>query len=281
MPITVAIQGTHGSYSDAATHRLWPDATLLPRHEPLDVAVAVRDGSADAGVLPVENALVGALPNVLDLLYEQFADGALTLTHEMLLPIHHTLAAPPGATRDGIMRVFSHPVALSQCRRFLERELAYVEVVSAWDTAGSAELVAQTGDRSWAAIASPDAARRLGLTVLAEGIADQPSNQTRFLAFRRATDAAAPAARAKTSIVVQLGDRPGALARCLAAFGTRGVNLTALHSRPEPTTPWAYRFFLDLEGAAADPGVAAALDEVRGHARRVLVLGSYGASPAP
>ena len=144
----VAIQGTHGSFSEAAARRRWPDLTTLPCREAKDVVAAVRAGEAEAGCLPIENSLIGSVTTTYDLLEEAFGDGTLRLTHEILYPVHHTIMALPGARLDGIKRVLSHPVALGQCRIWLSEHLPNVELVSAWDTAGSAELVAQRGESS-------------------------------------------------------------------------------------------------------------------------------------
>jgi prephenate dehydratase len=112
----VAIQGTHGSFSEAAARRRWPDLVTLPCREARDVVAAVREGRADAGCLPIENSLIGSVTTTYDLLEEAFGDGTLRLTNEILYPVHHTLMAPPGATLGDIKRVLSHPVALGQCR---------------------------------------------------------------------------------------------------------------------------------------------------------------------
>ncbi len=275
----VAIQGTYGAFSEAAARRRWPAMEAVPCREVKDVVAAVREGRADAGILPIENSLIGSVTATYDLLHEAFGDGQLRLTHETLLPVHHTIMARPGATLAGIRRVLSHAVALGQCRRWLGQHLPDAELVSAWDTAGSAELVAREGDDSWAAIAAYPAAAAHGLVPLAERIEDDPTNQTRFLMFCR-TDAPLAAAGGqphKTSLIVSLDHRPGMLAHTLLAFSARGVNLTALQSRPEPSAPWTYRFYVDVEGAATEPRVAEALEEVEALAARMVVLGSYEA----
>jgi len=148
----VAIQGTYGSFSEAAARRRWPGLETLPCREAKDVVAAVREGRAEAGCLPIENSLIGSVTTTYDLLEEAFGDGALRLTHEILYPVHHTLMAVPGATLEGIKRVLSHPVALGQCRDWLGAHLPDAELVSAWDTAGSAEIVAHEGNPALAAI---------------------------------------------------------------------------------------------------------------------------------
>src|SRR5215208_6322774 len=182
----VAIQGTYGSFSEAAARRRWPDLVTLPCREAKDVVAAVRAGEADAGCLPIENSLIGSVTTTYDLLQEAFGDGSLRLTHEVLHPVHHTIMALPGAPLSGIRRVLSHPVALGQCRIWLSENLPEAELVSAWDTAGSAEIVAREKNPMLAAIAARPAADAHGLVPLAERIEDDPTNKTRFLTFTRA-----------------------------------------------------------------------------------------------
>ena len=277
----VAIQGSHGSFSEAAARRRWPQLEALPCREVKDVVAAVRERRADAGCLPIENSLIGSVTTTYDLLQEAFGDGTLELTHEILHPVHHTIMALPGASLSGIRRVLSHPVALGQCRIWLSEHLPDAELVSAWDTAGSAEIVAQERNPSLAAIAARPAADAHGLLPLAERIEDDPTNQTRFLTFTRAESAAqfrSPgASRSKTSLIVLVDHKPGMLALTLQAFGARGVNLMALQSRPERSAPWTYRFYVDVEGAATDPRVSEALEEIEALAAQLIVLGSYEA----
>jgi 3-deoxy-7-phosphoheptulonate synthase len=277
----VAIQGTYGSFSEAAARRRWPGLETLPCREAKDVVAAVREGRAEAGCLPIENSLIGSVTTTYDLLEEAFGDGALRLTHEILYPVHHTLMGVPGARLEAIKRVLSHPVALGQCRDWLSRHLPDAELVSAWDTAGSAEIVAQERNPTMAAVAARHAADAHGLVPLAERIEDDPTNQTRFLTFTRAgvelPAASGGVSRYKTSIIVLIDHKPGMLALTLQAFGVGGVNLMALQSRPERSAPWTYRFYVDVDGAASDPRVAEALEEVAALAVRVVVLGSYEA----
>jgi 3-deoxy-7-phosphoheptulonate synthase len=277
----VAIQGSHGSFSEAAARRRWPELETLPCRDVKDVVTAVREGRADAGCLPIENSLIGSVTTTYDLLHEAFGDGTLHLTHEILHPVHHTIMAIPGAPLTGIRRVLSHPVALGQCRIWLAEHLPDAELVSAWDTAGSAEIVAQENNPALAAIAARPAADAHGLVPLAERIEDDPTNQTRFLTFTRAEAATAlrtpGATRYKTSLIVLVDHKPGMLALTLQAFGARGVNLMALQSRPERSAPWTYRFYVDVEGSATDPRVAEALEEIEALAAKLIVLGSYEA----
>src|SRR3954465_14737106 len=277
----VAIQGSHGSFSEAAARRRWPDLEALPCRDVKDVVAAVRESRATAGGPPIENSLIGSVTTTYDLLHEAFGDGTLQLTNEILHPVHHTIMALPGAPISGIRRVLSHPVALGQCRAWLSEHLPEAELVSAWDTAGSAEIVAQEKSPLLAAIAARPAADAHGLVPLAERIEDDPTNQTRFLTFTRAEAAqemrSSGSSRSKTSLIVLVDHKPGMLALTLQAFGARGVNLMALQSRPERSAPWTYRFYVDVEGSAQDPRVAEALEEIEALAAELIILGSYEA----
>jgi 3-deoxy-7-phosphoheptulonate synthase len=281
MLMRVAIQGSYGSFSEAAARRRWPDLEALPCREVKDVVAAVRESRASVGCLPIENSLIGSVTTTYDLLHEAFGDGTLQLTHEILHPVHHTIMSIPGAPLSGIRRVLSHPVALGQCRVWLSEHLPDAELVSAWDTAGSAEIVALEKNPVLAAIAARPAADAHGLAPLAERIEDDPTNQTRFLTFTRAEAAdsirSAGPNRSKTSLIVLVDHKPGMLALTLQAFGARGVNLMALQSRPERSAPWTYRFYVDVEGAASDPRVSEALEEIEALATKLIVLGSYEA----
>ena len=286
----VAIQGTHGSFSEAAAKWRWPEASIVPCREVREVVTAVRENRADAGCLAIENSLFGSVTATYDLLHEAFGDGTLHLSDEILLPVFHSLLAVPGTPLPEIRRVLSHPVALGQCRIWLDTHLPHAELVSEWDTAGSAEIVARDGRRDQAAIAPLGAGGAYGLEALAERIEDDPSNQTRFLTFTREAappaDAGAAPVRRKTSLLVWLPHKPGMLAAALQAFASRGVNLTSLQSRPERTAPWTYRFYIDVEGAPEEPRLAEAIESTEALVTKVVVLGSYrewndGTAPSP
>jgi len=272
----VAIQGTRGAFSEAAARQQWPEMETISCREVGDVVAAVREGRADAGCLAIENSLVGSVTPTYDLLQEAFGEGDLHLSREILLPVHHSIMGMPGATLEQVTRVLSHPVALGQCRVWLGRHLPNVTLVSAWDTAGSAEIVAREKDPTQAAICGRNAAEAYGLQVFDDRIEDDPTNQTRFLTFTRepATDAE-PGVPLKTSLIVWTDHRPGMLAAVLQAFAGRGVNLTSLQSRPERSAPWTYRFYFDVDGGRGEPRLAEALEAIEALASRIVVLGSY------
>lgn len=284
----IAIQGTRGSFSEAAARQQWPDLTVVSCREVGDVVRAVRAGEAEGGCLAIENSLVGSVTPTYDLLHEAFGDSRLHLSREILLPVHHAIMGVSGGSLAQVQRVLSHPVALGQCSTWLGRYLPNVEQVSAWDTAGSAEIVAREKDPKQAAICARQASEAYGLSVFEDRIEDDPTNQTRFLTFTTqhdsGTDATVPR---KTSLIVWLDHKPGMLAAALQAFAARGVNLTSLQSRPERSAPWTYRFYFDVEGSQEEPRLAEALESIEALAARIVVLGSYLAwrgddrTPAP
>lgn len=264
----VAIQGEAGSFSHAAaleTHG--PDLRLVPCATFEELFRAVQDGTADRGMVPIENTLAGSVHQNYDLL------GAhpLHVVAETELRIRHCLIARPGAVLAGIRRVASHPVALAQCRRFF---VAHPEIVavSAYDTAGSVRDLMAGGSAADAAIASSLAARLYGAEVLAEGLEDHAENYTRFLVIARERAPASPLS--KMSLMLTLTNAPGALHRALGVFASRGLDLTKIESRPLQGRPWEYLFYLDVLG---DPraGLAEALEDLRTFAAEVRVLGAY------
>ncbi len=266
----IAFQGEPGAYSEEALFLLAPDAESQPHREFRDVARAVLEHRADLGLLPIENSVVGSIATNFDLI----AESALAIVGEVVSAVHHCLLGVPGAQRAALRRVLSHPVALAQCERFL-RELAGVEVVAFYDTAGAAAEVARRKDPSLGAVAGVLAARRYGLDVLAERIEDEPHNQTRFLLVARDATTPPADAAAKTTLRLKLPHRPGTLARALAPFAEAGLNLTKLESRPDRSTPWEYLFYLDVEGRAGEPAMRSALAALATQGAVITLLGEY------
>jgi len=190
-----------------------------------------------------------------------------------VLHIPHCLAGLPGASVEEVVRVSSHPVALAQCRRFLNGRY---ERLGTSTTADAVRAVADGGDPAHAAIASPGAARRYGLEVLVADISDHPENFTRFVAIsrgpRRPRLAGLPW---RTALRIVTGHEPGALHHAIEPFRYHSVNMVSLHSRPIPGEPWRYQFFVDIEGHAEEPTVVRALEDVERRAAQLVVLGTY------
>jgi prephenate dehydratase len=272
MENSVAFQGEIGAYSEEAVLALFPACRVVPLPSFERVFEAVEAGSVSAGVVPIENSLHGSVHANYDLLKEH----SLVITAEVQLRIRHHLLAPAGASLRSVRRVLSHPQALGQCRDFLRTRLPDAEIVPAYDTAGAAKKVAESGEPGDAAIASASAAREYGLQVLASAIESNPNNFTRFLALNRSADSARVLTQPKTSVLYVPRDNiPGALFKSLAVFALRDIDLFKIESRPLVGSPGQYIFYLDLAGSAADETVARALDHLSEIAAFVKVLGSY------
>jgi prephenate dehydratase len=252
-----------------------------------DTVMAVHERSVELALVPIENSLEGSVDVTLDALATDAED--VEIVGETVQPIRNCLIARPGLEIDAIETVYSHPQAIAQCARFLRTRLPGARVVAASSTAEAVRSVTRSADAPSAALGNRLAADLYGGRVLLDGVDDAPGNATRFvwLAPRDRTVAAAagdgaPAAagRAKTSLVFWgAGDEtPGWLVRCLSEFSDREINLTRIESRPHRAGLGNYMFFADLEGGAAAPPVAAAIDRLREHCETVRVLGSYPAA---
>ena len=270
---TVAYQGEPGAFSEAALLRLLTDGIVpTPRYSFREVVESVASGSADLGLLPVENSLAGTV----SLAWDALADASLEVLAETVHPIRLFVLGTPGATLAGVRRVLSHPVALAQCTRFL-RDHPTIEAIAVHDTAGAARMVAEGGRTDAAAVAGPEAGSRYGLETLECDVQDRADNRTRFLLVGPA-GAAAPLRRRhdtrKTALILELENQPGALLAALAPFADAGINLAHLECRPAET-PWTYRFFLELEADLRDAATAGAIATVRRGARVLRILGCF------
>ncbi len=272
----VAYQGEVGAFSEEAGRHLFPDDELQPYPSFEAVFDAVHDGSADRGVVPIENSLHGSVHSNYDLLEEH----ELRIVGEVNLRIRHHLLALPGTSIGQIQVVESHPQALGQCRRFLKERLGRARIVPTYDTAGAARAVAEGGDPTTAAIASRRAGEEYGLECLAEGIESNQQNYTRFLALARSEDRVSQpevdGPSSKTSIVYAMRDNvPGALFKSLAVFALREIDLYKIESRPLVGSPGQYLFYLDFAGHESDDRVNRALGHLEEVAAYVKLLGSY------
>jgi len=266
--MSIAYQGEPGAFSEAAARRVDPDAQLVPCRSFDEVFDAVQAGTSDYGVLPIENSIGGSIHRNYDLLVER----TLPIVGEVELPVIHHLLALPGATLDGLRRVYSHPQGLAQCERFL-RTLTNVEIIATYDTAGSAKMVADAGLKDAGAIASARAGDVFGLVSLAASVQDFDDNITRFLVVGvtplpdRVAD--------KTSIVFSLPNEPGSLFKALSVFALRGISLTKLESRPIQGRPWEYLFYVDLAAARDEVHCTRALAHLGEFAPMLRTLGTY------
>ncbi len=270
----IAIQGERGSNSHiAAVQMLGPAIEIVPLGLSAEVVAAVTGGIVEAAVLPIENSLHGAVSEHYDLLL----DNPLRIHAEGLLRIEHNLIAAPGVQLQAIRHVLSHPVALSQCRRFLAG-FKQGRAQPFYDTAGSVRRVVAAGLHDTAGIAPRLAAEIYGGEVLLSNIEDHAENFTRFhllLPEAVCSDPGSPAD--KLSVAFAVEHRPGTLVRALEALAQAGANLTKIESRPVAGRPWEYVFFVDLrfEGASM---AEAAMEALRVHCSFVRELGRYPAA---
>ena len=269
-----AYQGTRGANSeDACIDLLSPAAKLLPCDTLEDVFNAVSRGESQYGVVPVENTLAGSIIGSYDLLFEH----DLKIVGETVRHILFALIALPGVDLSEVRKALSHPKALEQCVKFF-RQHPQIQPVSVYDTAGAVEIVTRQGVRDSAAIATRRAAEVYGGVVLAEAIQDHRENYTRFLLITPSTapeTLSTSASGYKTTVVFSVGNAPGALYHSLRPFAERRIDLAKIESRPLRGSPFEYLFYLDLIGRADSAPISDALEELRGQAKSVRVLGTY------
>jgi chorismate mutase/prephenate dehydratase len=238
----------------------------LPAETIGDVFSMVQQGFADRGVAPVENSNEGVVTSTLDLL----VDSDLSISGEIILPIRHMLLSKE-PTLDNIRTVYSHPQALGQCRQWLQRNLSEAKLKDARSTAEAVALCAEVSGT--AAVASELTSELYEVPVLESNIGDWEENLTRFLVF--ANEMGGPTGSDKTSVVLSIKDRVGALYEILKPFGENDINLTKIESRPSKKKAWDYVFFVDIEGHIEDPKVKETLEGVEEYCEGLKVLGSY------
>jgi prephenate dehydratase len=270
----IAIQGERGSNSHMAALEMLGAVAVVSCNVSAEVFEAVLAGSVDAAVLPIENSLHGSVAEHYDLLLQH----PVRIDGESLLRIRHNLIAAPGVKLEDVRSVLSHPVALSQCRKFLA-EFTGARSVLFYDTAGSVKHVMEGNLRDTAGIAPELAAQVYGAQVLVEGIEDHPQNYTRFHLLRRSADARLESAAPpnKLSLAFAVEHRPGTLVAVLERLRDAEVDLTKIESRPVPGSPWEYVFYVDFR--FADEAMAdRAVKSLGGLCSFVKELGRYKAA---
>jgi len=272
--MNVAYQGEPGAYSERAVLGTFPDAQPMPCDSVRLVFSRVTSGEAVFGVVPLENSQAGSVNETYDLLQHTTL---LQIVGEVVVRVDHALLGVPGARLEEIRRARSHWQALAQCEEFLSS--MRIEPVPVHDTAGAARLIAESGARDEAAIASVDAARNFGLSVLAERIQTEKENFTKFAVL--GTGDPGLGAPDTTSLVWAVLDQPGSLLGALQPFADRGINLHKLESRPLRGKPFEYLMYVDVMAAADDPALREALAEVERHTSMIRVLGSYRSAGQP
>ncbi len=284
----VAIQGELGSFSHEAAERMLPGCTVVPCAHSAEVFQRVEKESVSAAVIPIENSLAGTVAEHADLLVARdvFIQG------EFLLRIVHNVIAAPSVKLGAVRRVFSHPVALDQCRDFF-RHHPGIEPVPFYDTAGSVKHVVAEKLPDAAGIAGRHAAREYSGKILQAGVEDDKRNFTRFLLIRKAKASASrrkgnaasasryqrliPRGANKTSLAYKVKNEPGALFKSLSVFALRDISLSKIESRPMRGRPWEYVFYVDFLRGDDEPA-RNALRHLGEIADFVKVLGVYPAA---
>lgn len=264
--MTIAYFGPEATFThQAAIQRFGSSLKYSPQKTIADVFTEVSKQSADYGVVPVENSTEGVVTHTLDM----FMDSDLKIVSQIVLPVQQCLLS--NSPRKQIKKLYVHPQSLAQCRSWIQTHLAAAEIVETSSNARSAELAAR--EKSTAAIAGVLAAEKYGLRVLETDIQDSADNATRFLVLGR--QCSPPTGDDRTSLMLSVADKAGALHEAIAAFRRYRINMTKIESRPSKRKAWEYFFFIDCEGHAQDRKVAKAIELLGQHCNFVKVLGSY------
>jgi chorismate mutase/prephenate dehydratase len=265
-PLEVAFLGPEGTFTQAAALKQFGHSVKTVAMDSIDdVFREVEAGAADHGVVPVENSTEGVISHTLDM----FQGSRLSICGEVELRIHHHLLAKNSDIK--IERVLAHQQALAQCRGWLDLHLPEAEHVAVGSNSEAARLVSE--DANAAAIASGMAAELYGLTILEHNIEDEPDNTTRFLVIGK--QQALPGGHDKTSLLISVRNKPGALYAMLEPMAKHDISMTRIESRPSRQAMWEYVFYIDVEGHREDAAVAKVLDALEQEAFAVKVLGSY------
>ena len=273
----VSFQGARGAFSEEAARKLLgPKVQVLACERFEEIFTCLRDGRVAGAIVPIENTLAGSVHEN----YDHLQNFELPIVAETSVRIVHNLIAPQGVPFSKVRRVFSHPVALSQCLDFFAAN-PQIERIPFYDTAGSVKMVIEDGLKDAAGIASSVAAEIYGGRILKKSIESDRQNFTRFFLLRRPEYVkrhpveAPKSAVWKTSLVFGTKNVPGALFRALSAFALRDLSLTKIESRPLRGRPWEYRFYVDFLGRVDTPNAQNAINHLRELADFLRVLGSY------
>ena len=269
---TYAYLGPAGTFTEAALRQITKDSdTLVPYSNVTAALDAVRNGSAEKVLVPIENSVEGVVSRTLD---ELALGTPLVVTAETTLPVSFSLMTLPERAGNDITKIATHPHAEAQCRAYVAKNYPQAEIVEMSSTAAAAKGLV-TGNYD-AAIASEIAAKNYGLKIIASNIGDNSGAVTRFVVAEKPGTMPAPTGNDRTSLVAFIGiDHAGALLEILTEFAKQDVNLTFIQSRPTGLELGHYHFIIDAEGHIADPKVAAAVDGVRSICEDIRFLGSY------
>lgn len=265
----VGIQGLPGSFHDQVARQWYGNSVdIIPCTTFRDVFDTYASGDADAIVTAVENTLYGSINEV----YQHIEACDAPIIGEVKLTIEQMLITRPGAKLSDITEVYSHPVALAQCQKWLKKHLPQAEIIEFFDTAGAVEFIKEGGAKHQAAIAGEQAAQLYGMPILARSIQDSRDNITRFLVLEPTETT--PAAN-RASLVVTTSHKPGALVEVLQVFATAGVNLAKLQSQPIIGQPFNYKFFMVVDCAGEQ--LYKLVEQIEKSDHQVTLLGEYKA----
>ncbi len=269
----ISFQGERGAYSEMAALNYFTKTQnndessieFLPSLTFDDALNSTINGESDYTILPVENSIQGSVSESYDALY----DTKLTAVGEAYQKIEHCLLGI--STSDKIKTVYSHPQALGQCSDFIQKKS--FKTIPTYDTAGSAGIIKEINQDDVACIASKNAAKIYNLNIIEEKISNNLSNYTRFLVLsNKSTN---ETGKDKTSIMLSVKDKSGALYDLLRPFASNGINMTKIESRPSRRKAWEYIFFVDVEGHMTEDRIHRTLEELKGRCLFVKILGSY------
>jgi chorismate mutase/prephenate dehydratase len=267
-PIRVAFLGPEGTFTQEAALKHFGDSAIsVPQSAIDEVFREVLAGACNYGVVPVENSTEGVISHTLD----SFMDSSLKICGEVELRIHQHFMIGPNTNKDSVTRVYSHAQSLAQCRQWLNSNYPNIERVAVSSNAEAAKRV--QGEWNSAAIAGDMASELYSLEKMWEKIEDRPDNSTRFLIIGR--EAVPRSGDDRTSVVVSVHNKPGALHDLLEPFRRFNVDMTRLESRPSRNSKWSYVFFIDLVGHIEDQPVADVLEELSTSVAELKILGSY------
>lgn len=268
-PQKVAYLGPRATFTHmACMQKFGSSAQYVPVHSIKEVFSEVERGRANFGVVPIENTTEGVVNHTLDM----FVDSNLLIYGEILQEVSHHLLSQSGMM-DEVKKIYSHPHAIAQCRNWLETNLPHVPVVEVASTARAAELCMD--EPASAAIASELAGQLYGLKVIKSRIEDNLNNVTRFLVLSQ--KAPERTGKDKTSLMLSVKDKVGALYDLLRPFASHGLSMTKIESRPSRRKAWEYIFFVDVEGHIEEERVNKAVEEIKGRCLFLKILGSYPA----
>ncbi len=268
VPLSIAYLGPTGTYTESAAIKQFGQFARRRALGSIDeVFREVESGAVHYGVVPVENSTEGMVNHTLDC----FISSKLRICAEVEMPIHHAFLLPKGADGSKIKGIVSHQQSLAQCRRWLDAHFAGIERVAVSSNAEAARRVA--ADPGLACVAGEMAADTYGLSIYMRNIEDEPNNVTRFLVL--GDQEVGVSGQDKSSLLVSTRNEPGALVNILEPFQRHNISLTRIETRPSKTGNWSYVFFIDFDGHAEEPRIAAVLQEIAGVAMGMGLLGSY------